>query len=479
MNSTDNNARSEQQEIDASAKWPVIVFLGSALAWLIGGGVLQLIASIQLHTPSFLAGCEWFAHGRVAQAASNAFVYGWGFNAAFAVALWLMARLSSAALRSGGWLLVAAKFWNVGVTLGVLGILAGHSTSYQLLEMPRYVNLLLLGAYLLIGVWVITTFSVRNTENVYASQWWLFAAVLAFPCLYLAALRMIVEVPVHGTVQAVAEAWYVNGVYQLWFAPIALAIAYYFLPKLTGTPIRNYYLAAIGFWWVFACSAFAGGSRLIGGPVPSWVATLGTTASLILPAGLLILAVNLLGTIFSRLGALKGSPALRFVFLGILGYFAASILTFVLSLRGFAVQAQFTLLPELRDWLILYGCFSTSVFGAAYFFLPRLTGKVWRSNTLVGIHYIATLAGILAAVLALGLGGWQQGAMLNDATVAFADITKALAPWLTLRSISLMLLLVGHVAFLINFIWAVCPVSSQGTPAASFANPPALEGQKA
>lgn len=479
MNSTDNNARSEQQEIDASAKWPVLVFVGSALAWLIGGGVLQLIASIQLHTPSFLAGCEWLAHGRVAQAAQNALVYGWGFNAGFALALWLMARLSAAALRSGGWLFVAAKFWNVGVLLGVLGILAGYSTSYQLLEMPRYVNLLLLGAYLLIGVWVITTFSVRNTENVYASQWYLFAAVLAFPLLFLAATRMMSQLPVHGTVQAVVNAWYVNGVYQLWFAPLALAAAYYFLPKLTGAPIRNYYLASLGFWWVLVCSAFLGGARLVGGPVPAWVATLGTTAALLLPAGLVVLAVNLLGTLAGRAAALKGSPALRFVALGLGAYFVAAGLNILLSLRSVAAVTQFTLVPELRDWLVLYGTFSTIFFGAAYFFLPRLTGKVFRSSALVAIHYTATLVGLLAMMIALGWGGWQQGMMLNDAAVAFADITKALSPWLTLRTLALITLLIGHVAFLLNFVWAVCPINSPDTPAATLATPPALRTQKA
>ena len=55
MNPTDKNARSEQAEIDASAKWPVLVFFASAIAWLILGGALQLIANIQLHTPSLVA----------------------------------------------------------------------------------------------------------------------------------------------------------------------------------------------------------------------------------------------------------------------------------------------------------------------------------------------------------------------------------------------------------------------------------------
>ena len=43
MNSTTTNARTEQLEIDASAKWPLLVFFGSAILWLLVGGALQLI----------------------------------------------------------------------------------------------------------------------------------------------------------------------------------------------------------------------------------------------------------------------------------------------------------------------------------------------------------------------------------------------------------------------------------------------------
>ncbi len=473
MNSPDKS-RAEQQEIDASTKWPVLAFFGSALFWLLAGGVLQLIASIQLHAPAFLADCEWFTHGRVSAAGHNALVYGWGMNAGFAFALWLMARLSAATLRSGGWLLVAAKFWNVGVFFGVIGIMTGASTSFDLLEMPRFVTLLLLGAYLLIGIWVVTTFSVRNTENVYASQWYLLGAVFWFPWLYLAALRMLIEVPVHGTVQSIANAWYVHGLNSLWFMPLTLAAAYYFLPKILGKSIYDYYVAVIGFWWLSVTLAFSSGSRLIGGPVPAWVGTLGTASNMLVLVGVLIVCVNLFGTLAGSFGAANKSVTLRFVVLGIFGFVFTAILNFLLSLRGFAATAQFTFIPELRDWVVLYDCFSTAMFGAAYFYLPRVTGKAWRSNALVTTHAYATLLGVIVLVAGLFIAGWQQGVMLNDAKVAFADITKAMQPWFLFRTIVLMLLTLGHVAFAINFVWVACPFSSQSTPEAALSAPPAL-----
>ena len=479
MNATENNARTEQMEIDASAKWPVLVFFSSALLWLLLGGALQLIGALQLHTPEFLSQCAWFTYGRVAPAAQNALVYGWGMNAAFAFGLWLMARLSATTLRHGGWLFIAAKFWNIGVTLGVLGILGGYSTSFELLEMPRFVTLILLAAYALIGAWAVTTFSIRNTENVFASQWYLFGAAFWFPWLYAIAQVMLFKVPVRGVLQPVVNAWYVHGLYGLWFIPVALAAAYYFLPKILGKPIANYYLAALAYWWLVGTTAFAGGSRLIGAPVPVWIPTLGAVANFLLVVPVVIIALNLFGTLSGRYRALSGSVTLRFIFVSMLGFVFASVLNFALSLRGFTQLAQFTLLTGLRDWLILYACFSTAMFGAAYFILPRLTEREWRSPALVKAHFGATVLGGLLLTAGLAYGGWEQGRMLNDAAVPFGDITKALTVWFTLHSVGLMLLLVGHVAFLINFVWIAFPVFSQSTAAAQIRNPPALEVLKA
>lgn len=473
MNSPANN-RSEQMEIDASAKWPVLAFLGSALIWLLLGGIMQLAASIQLHQPGFLADCEWTTHGRLAPAAMNALVYGWGMNAAFAFGLWLMARLSATTLRHGGWLFVAAKFWNIGVTLGIGGILAGWSTSFELLEMPRYVALLLLAAYALVGVWAITTFSIRNTENVYASQWYIFGAAFWFPWLYAVAQVMLVRAPVRGVLQPVVNAWYVHGLYNLWFVPMALAAAYYFLPKLLGKPIRNYYLAGMAFWWVVVSSALAGGSRLIGAPVPVWIPTLGIVANMLLVVGVVVVVLNLFGTLSGSHAAARNSLTLRFILISLVSFVLAAAMNLALAMRGLAATVQFTMIDGLRDWVTFYGCFSTAMFGAAYFLLPRLTGREWRWGGLIKLHFGATALGALLMIVGLAYAGWHQGHLLNDAGVPFAEVTKSMSFWHAFRTGVLGLLFLGHAAFFINFLAMASPLDSEGSTPAAIRTPPAL-----
>lgn len=475
MNPAPAPDRSEQMEIDASAKWPVLFLLGAALKWLLFGGLLQLASSIQLHNPAFLAGCEWFTHGRLDAAARNALVYGWGMNAAFAVGLWLMARLSLAALRHGGWLYVAHAFWNFGVFLGVAGILGGYSTSFELLEMPSAVGLLLLAAYALIAVWAVTTFSVRNTDNTFASQWWLFAAAFCFPWLYSIAQIMLFQAPARGTLQAVVNAWYVDGLYHLWFVPLALAVAYYFLPKLLGRPIKNYYIAAIGFWWWLFSAAFTSGARLVDAPVPVWVPTVGIAAQMCVPVAAIIIGMNVFGTIRGDYGRMLASGTLRWVLVSLICFFAGTVVALLLSTRGVAAVANFTLLGEFRDTLWLYGTFGLAAFGAIYFMVPRLCGRAWPSAALVQGHFGASVVGLLLLLAALGVGGWTQGRLLNDPAVAFGDITKALLPWFTAQSVALMVLLVGHLALAVNFFLLVKQeFLPAGAKPASFTVPPAL-----
>jgi cytochrome c oxidase cbb3-type subunit 1 len=279
------------------------------------------------------------------------------------------------------------------------------------------------------------------------------------------------------------NAWYVNGLQALWFTPLALATAYYFLPKITGKPIHNYYLAALGFWWFIVTVSLAGGARLIGGPVPSWVPTLGIMANFVAVPAIIVILTNFWGAIRDGFTHAKGSVTFKFIFVSIVAFFFASVLNLVLSNRDFAMNAQFTLIPELRDWIVSYACFSTAMFGAAYFIVPRLAGRAWHSSALVNIHFYLAVAGILMLVVGVGYAGSEQGRMLNG-NVAFAEITAALKPWLMLRSVALMALLAGHVAFAINFFWTAWNALTQGGVPAVIANPPAMsaaatEGQHA
>src|SRR5947208_1704653 len=109
----------ERAAIDASCRGPVLAFASSAVAWLLVGSLLALVASIKLHSPYFLTGSAELTFGRMRMAHLQAVGIGWASLATVAAALWLMCRLSRAELIYPKMLYVAAALWNVGVFLAV------------------------------------------------------------------------------------------------------------------------------------------------------------------------------------------------------------------------------------------------------------------------------------------------------------------------------------------------------------------------
>ena len=132
----------------------MVLFL-SAAGWLATGAALSLLASIKLHAPAFLATCAALTYGRVQPAAWNALAFGFAVPAGLGVALWITARLSGTPLFGRRGIVVAAVLWNLGLAIGLVGILAGDSTGVASLELPLYATPILLAAYLIMAVWEI------------------------------------------------------------------------------------------------------------------------------------------------------------------------------------------------------------------------------------------------------------------------------------------------------------------------------------
>src|SRR5213595_2382982 len=181
----------ERAYIDASTRVPVLMFYTSAMAWLVLGTLLAMFVSFKLHEPDLLSNISFLTWGRVRPAHMNVMVYGWASMAGMGTAIWLMARLCRTVLRYPLLLVAAAGFWNLGVMLGVGGILLGDSTGYQWLEFPGYAAIILFVAYTLVASWAVLMFRYRRGEQIYITQWYLLGAFLWFPWLYAAGQLML------------------------------------------------------------------------------------------------------------------------------------------------------------------------------------------------------------------------------------------------------------------------------------------------
>src|SRR5262249_34731910 len=152
--------------------------------WLVIGSIFSLIASIKFHSPAFLSDFGWLTYGRVRPAANNSFLYGFCLQAGLGFGLWLIATLGRVRLPHGWLITTRAKIWNLGVTAGVIAILAGEGTSFENLDMPRYAAIILFLSYLIIGATALFSFHERVERPLAVPQWFILAALFWFPWIY-------------------------------------------------------------------------------------------------------------------------------------------------------------------------------------------------------------------------------------------------------------------------------------------------------
>ncbi len=451
--------------LDASCRRPVLAFLLSAVAWLLIGSTLALIASIKLHSPEYLGDYEWLTFGRVRTAHLNAVAYGWSAMSAIGVLLWLIPRLTRAPLRGGKMLLGVVALWNVLVTVGVTAILIGESTSVEWLEFPFPVAMGLAVCFAAVAASGLDAIFHRQVKHIYVSLWYLSAVLVWFPVLYLTANIGVHGGYLSGVSVAMTNWWFAHNVLGLFVTPIALATLYYVLPKVIGRPIHSYYLSLVGFWALALFYNWAGLHHLVGGPVPMWAVTVGVVASMMMLIPVTTVAFNQHMTMRGHFHLLKSSPSLRFVVFAGMSYAAVSAQGSFEALRGMSEVVHFTQYTVGHAHLGMYGFFSMMMFGAYYFILPRLTGREWPSASLIRVHFWCSASGIIAYFVALTLGGFLQGLHLLDPSMPFIDVVKATIPWLTARSWAGAAMTVAHIAFTISIVRIVSGLApNRGAP---------------
>ncbi|MEO5917868.1 MAG: cbb3-type cytochrome c oxidase subunit I [Luteolibacter sp.] len=437
--------------IDRSLRHPVMFFLTSGAAWLAVSIVLGIISSAKVHSPEFLSGCSWLTYGRVFPAHINALIYGWGFQAAFAVIIWMMARLSRKECTAAGIILTAGHIWNLAVSLGVIGILSGNGTGMPWMEFPAFTWPVLLFSYFAIVIWSFIQFRVRPEGHVYISQWYLLAALVWFPWIFITANTLLNCLPGHPVMAAGINAWYKSALMFLFFTPVALGTAYYLAPKVTGRPVYSYSLAKLGFWSLAIIAPWAGMQKLAGAPIPYFLPYLGAAATALLFVPSVAASINLLRTTMSSEETVSGSPSLRFTIAGIVGLLVLAVSAVGLNLPDSTLPlTQFSLSGYGFEILALYGFFSFIMFGAVYFIVPRITRREWLSRRMIKVHFLLSVYGIMAVVLFALVGGLEQGIGQEDWAQPWESAATRAFPYAVGTTIAWCFILLSNIFFFIH-----------------------------
>jgi cytochrome c oxidase cbb3-type subunit I len=467
----------ERARIDASTRVPVLMFYASAMVWLIIGTLLAGFVSFKLHSPDWFSDVSFLTWGRLRPVHMNVMIYGWASMAAMGTAIWLMARLCRTTLRHPLVIVTGIWFWNIGVLIGVIGILMGYSTGYDWLEFPPYAAVVLFVAYALIMSWAVLMFRFRRGDQIFITQWYLLGAFLWFPWLYAAAQAMLFVVPVQGVMQAAVGWWYANNLLFLWFGAIALGTAYYMIPKVIGRPVYSYHLATIGFWTYALFSSWTGMQRLVDGPFPAWMITASIAATILTIIPVATVGLNHHMTMQGYFPVMRYSPTLRFTVFGAMSYTLFSVVGILISLRSTARYLHFSEASIAYSHIGLYAFFTMIMFGSMYYIVPRLVGREWRYATLIKLHFWASAYGVGLMSLMLLVGGLTQGADQDDTSMTFIESVASVLPYLRGRTVAALLLTASHFIFAFHFGLMLFGLGRTST-VPTFLNPVEAEGEE-
>jgi cytochrome c oxidase cbb3-type subunit 1 len=440
--------------IDRPIRIPILIFFGSAVCWLVVGSFFYLLSSSQVFTPTAwwtFPGVVWLSFGRSYPAFLNCYVYGWSTCAGIGTGIWLLSRFSGVTFRGPLFPLLAAALWNIGMLTGVLSILCGATTGRELLEFPPESAFILFLGLVMVSLWAIMILWNRKPGFTYISQWYLLGAFLWFAWMYATANFVLDIAPAPGAAQPAINWWYAGSLVDLWFTPIALAAAYYLIPKIVGRPIYSDKLALLGFWGLALFGGWTGMTHLIGGPLPAWMITASIVAKVLMLIPVLAVAANFHLTMKGDFSSLRENFALRFVVTGAWIYTAYYFEGSIISARSIAQFTQFTFVTLGNSQLGLFGFYSMILFGALYYIVPRLLNRQWLFRGLIETHFWLLVVGLGLLFSAFTIGGLIQGFGLEDPQVPMIAINDLLEPFLAIQNFGAFLLLAASLGFAISF----------------------------
>jgi len=436
-------------DIDASCRVPVFKLFFCSAVWLVIASVFGLLASLKFHAPNFLADCACLTYGRLHPVATNALVYGFGVQAGLGVALWIIARLGQTKVSQPWLIAVGSKIWNIGLLVGVIGILLGDSSGFENLEIPRYGVVFLFLGYLLMAFWILVTLHHRKERAMAPSQWFLLAALFWFPWIYFTANYLLLShVPVRGVTQAIIAWWYSGNLNLVWFGLVGLAVVFFFLEQSMKRPLHSRHTALFTFWTIILFGSWSG--IPVSAPVPAWIPTLSMVATVVTLVTALSVMANVQRTCAGGCAQAEKITGGKFLTFGTMAFVIAWVMNAVSAVPGISSITNLTWFTVAQWQLNIFGFFAMTIIGAIYYILPKAAGMDWPYAKSVKRHYWLAALGVVLIVLPLAIGGIMEGLNWRKFMMTDVDVARGTLNFLRISTLGELLILLGNLMLLAN-----------------------------
>jgi cytochrome c oxidase cbb3-type subunit 1 len=443
-----------------------------------------VLIAFQLAFPdlNYLAG-EYATFSRLRPLHTNGVAFGFTLSGIFATWYYVGQRVLKVSLAEHPFLNGIAKLhfvvYFITILLAVVTLFAGITTSKEYAELEWPLDLLVVVFWVLWGVSIFGTISVRREKTLYISVWYYIACFLAVAMLYL---FNNMEVPTYfvagvgdwyhsvsmyaGTNDAIVEWWYGHNAVGFVFTVPIVAMIYYFLPKEAGQAVYSYKLSLLAFWGLLFVYLWAGGHHLIYSTVPDWMQTMGSVMSIVLILPSWGSAINMLLTMKGEWQQLQTNPLIKFMILGSTFYMLSTLEGPIQSIKSVNALAHFT------DWIPGHvhdgtlGWVGFMVMAAIFHMAPRMFKRELYSKKLMEQQFWIQTIAIVLYFSSMWIAGITQGMMwratdeYGNLAYSFIDTVTVLHPYYTIRAVGGLLYLIGV------FMWAynIYKTATEGRP---------------
>lgn len=447
---------------------PVKLLIYPAIVFLVLGMFFGTFISFNGYVfPDYFTG-EYLHFGKIRPVHVSHVLFLWLLSANVGLLLYITQRLCGTPLWSPRLAIATSALWWSTLIPSIYSFPFGTNFGWEYDEMPPWlggipVKALFILAFVLFAVNIFMTVANRRYERMYVSLWYTVGTMIWTSITVVIGYWGLYLVP-DGISRVNVNWFYVHNLVGLTFTPMGLAIAYYFLPKLSNTPIYSHRLSMIGFWSIAFVYAWVGAHHMIHGPISQWLQTVSIIFSIWLFIPVWTVVANLFATLKGNWDQYTYNPAIRFLIMGNFFYLITSVQGSFMALRNVNEITSKT------DWIIghshisLYGTFTFFAIAGIYGVLPVITKRPLWSPKLADWHFTLSFLGGMLMFLSLFLGGFFQGLQWaswadgssypefhnNLSKLPFLATINHLYSWWVLRAVSGLIILTGNLLFLLN-----------------------------
>ncbi|MBS1873003.1 MAG: cbb3-type cytochrome c oxidase subunit I [Acidobacteria bacterium] len=444
---------------DTTAKW----FLISSIAYFFIVGIIAVTIAAKFVWPQLLGTVQYLTYGRLRPLHVNGMLFGWLLAADMGLAFYLIPRLCGVKLWSEKLGVATAALWNVIVLGAVVMLLMGYNQGLEYAELPTWEDVLVVIAWIMFGLNIFMTIASRKYDQMYVSIWYIMGTILWTAFVYLTGNFAVLFAT--GVNQANLNWMYVHNAVGLIFTPIGLALAYYYIPKASNSPLHSHKLSMIGFWSLAFVYVWTGAHHMLHGPISQWLQTISIAFSVMLLIPVWAVVYNFFATMQGQWHQLRENVPLKFLMSGVVFYLLTCFQGPMHSLRTVnAIVSKTDWIPGHAHMAVL-GAFSFFAIAGTYYTVPRMFKCKLFSDTLANWSFWFLMVGGLGFFVTLWLGGFWQGWQWNNVSIPFIDTVKALQPVWLVRFFSGILMFTGIVSFAYNILATI--VGAKDNPEAA------------